>query len=99
MNDELVTRREFDLYKDLARELRDADRAETRRVAREVELVEQKAAAELAALETETASRFTASDAHAERRKEWSWQTKITVSGLGIALAGLWVQALTATHK
>lgn len=97
--DEPVTRYEFETYKSLARELRDADRAATQRVSHEVELVEQAVTAKLGALETEVETRFSNADARAERRREWSWQTKVTVSGLAIALAGLWVQAVASAHK
>ena len=118
MSDEQpVTRRELDDYKDFQKELREAQRRETERVDQRIGLVERTAAADIEALRKDTDARFataamlreqdltsareqreedqSTARAGAERKREWSWQMKLTVAGLAIAMAGLWAQALT----
>ena len=103
--DESVGRFEFETYKTLATELRGADRAEIARVAREVEQVERNGSEAVETLRKDVDIRFNASAAQreedragAEHKKELSWQMKLAVAGLLVAMAGLYVQALSGHH-
>lgn len=124
----VLTRQEFETYKQLAKELREGTGRELARLDREIDLVEQTAAAKLEALRKDVDARFAGvavqrerdlADAREQReedqdaadkraakaesaathKREWTWQTKLALAGLGVALAGLYLQTFMAMHK
>jgi hypothetical protein len=98
VSDEAVSRYEFETFKSLARDLRDADRAQVARIAQDVDNLDTRLDSEMERLAEQREGDRSAAAETTRHHKEWSWQRVSALVMAGLALAALWVQSL-ALHK